>query len=461
MLDLLTRTRLGMRSTLVIAGHVFLLAALTGCARVQHQGDQSLAVIASLGSAPAAGVTNHATQGQIREDVVRFAQSYIGMLSQALDSIQLQAKTPDERVTVQQAKVAYGNALIDIATAPKPAANLLDMVVFATLLHTVVKEYWVTVYGPGSALLLETTKTGQTEIWSIADQVLSVEQRATLSTLIARWRAEHPKQVYVGEVRISTFAQEFGSEAVAPVENVSQLLPEVSEATRSLDEFRLLAERMLLFMQAAPTLIRMEAELAQDRFAAQPETRELIASIVAFSQAADRSQKLLETMPAAVAVERRAAIEQLMAAIAAERRQAITQTIGRFKSEETAFFANLKSSEQPSREFLGDLKHTMATAVELVADVNVTLNEFDRVARAVGLTSPQPLQFQITQYQNAAVDMSQAARNLTELMRESRGAVNTWIVLLTLAAAAIIVLTAAAIVASMLVYRRLVKAWNI
>ena len=150
-----------MRSTLVIAVHVFLLVALTGCARVQHQGDQSLAVVASLGSAPGAGVTNHATQGQIREDVVRFAQSYIGMLSQALDSIQLQAKTPDERVTVQQAEVAYGNALIDIATGPKPAANLLDMVVFATLLHTVVKEYWATVYGPSSALLLETTKTGQ------------------------------------------------------------------------------------------------------------------------------------------------------------------------------------------------------------------------------------------------------------------------------------------------------------
>ena len=89
---------------------------------------------------------------------MRFAQSYIGMLSQALDSIRLQAKTPDERVTVQQAKVAYGNALIDIATAPKPAANLLDMVVFATLLHTVVKEYWVTVYGPAARCCLKPPK---------------------------------------------------------------------------------------------------------------------------------------------------------------------------------------------------------------------------------------------------------------------------------------------------------------
>lgn len=459
MLDLLTRTRL--RSSQVIAMQVCLLVGVTGCTRVQQKGDQSLAVVASLGSAPGGGAPNHVTQGQIREDVVRFAQSYIGMLSQALDSIQRQAKTAEERVTVQQAKVAYGNALVDIATGLKPEANLLDLVVFATLLHTVVKEYWVTVYGPSSALLVETTKTGKAEIWSVADQILSVQQRAGLSALIARWRAEHPKQVYVGEVRISTFAKEFGNQAVAPVENISQLLPEVSEATRSLDEFRLLAERMLLYMQAAPTLIQMEAELAQDRFAAAPETRELLASIVAFRQTADRTQKLLETMPAAVAAERRAAIEQLMAAVTAERRQAITQTIEQFKSEETAFFSNLKSSEQPSREFLGDLKHTMATAVELVSDVNVTLNEFDKVARAVGLAGPQPLQFQITQYQKAAVDMGQAARNLTELMRESRIAVNTWIVMLTLAAAAIIVLTAAAIVASMLIYRRMVKAWNL
>ncbi len=83
------------------------------------------------------------TQAQLREDVVRFAHSYFAVLSQAFDSVQREARSPEARLAVVEPKVKYCNALIDIALGPQPEANLLDMVVLATLLHDVMKDYWV------------------------------------------------------------------------------------------------------------------------------------------------------------------------------------------------------------------------------------------------------------------------------------------------------------------------------
>jgi hypothetical protein len=449
-------------ATLLVAAQIaLLLTAMAGCARIRQAGDQAWTSLASGGETKQQSPhPNQVTQAQVREDVVRFAHSYFAALSQAFDSVQREARSPEARLAVAQPKVAYCNALVDIALGPQPEANLLDMVVLATLLHGVMKDYWVPkVYGRSGLPLLEVTQHGKEEIWSTAREILSPEQQRSLSGLIARWRADHPNQMYVAEVRLQSFAREFGNNAVAPLERTS-LLPEVADATRSIDEFRLLSERLLLYMQEAPALFRMEAQLGEYEFAAQQETREVLNSITTFSRAADRVASSVETMPANIAAQRRATIEQLMTAVAVERRQAIDQVLDRFKAEEKALFASLQASERPSRELVGETKIMLATAVQLVTQVNSSVGAFDKLAVKMGWANTNSPPFEIKDYQKAAAEFGQTARDLTELTRESRDTVKMWIWLAAAAIAGLILFAAATAVGATLIYRRLVRPVN-
>jgi hypothetical protein len=204
----------------------------------------------------------------------------------------------------------------------------------------------------------------------------------------------------------------------------------------------------------------MEAQLGEYEFAAQQETKDLLNSVTTFSQAADRVAKSVETMPANIAAQRRAALEQLMTAVAVERRQAIDQALDRFKAEEKALFASLQASERPSRELLGETKMTLATAVQLVTQVNSSLDAFDKLAVKMGWATPNSPPFEIKDYQKAAAEFGQTARDLTELTRESRATVTTWIWLAALAIAGLILFAAATVVTAALIYRRLARPVN-
>jgi hypothetical protein len=445
------------QSLILAVRMVLLLTTLAGCARIRGAGDAAWTSLNSPGGEAPARSHQGPTQAQVREDVVRFASSYFAILTQAFDSVERAARTPEARLMVADPKVKYCNALIDIALGPQPEANLLDMVVLATLLHDVMKDYWVPrVYGTSGQPLLAATEQGKRDIWSIAGTILTPAQQQSLADLIARWRADHPNQIYVAEVRLQNFAREFGVDAVAPLEH-STLLPEVADATRSVDEFRLLSERMLLYLQEAPALFRMEAQLGEYQIAAQQETKDLLNNITTFSQAADRVAKSVETMPANIAEQRRAAIEQLMTAVAKERREAIDQTIDRFKAEEQALFASLNASQRPSQELLGQTRATLATALQLVTQTNRSLDAFDRLALKMGWENSNSPPFEIKDYEKAAGQLGQTARDLTALTRESRDAVRSWIWLATLALAGLILFAAATVVTAALIYRRLAR----
>jgi hypothetical protein len=435
---------------------VLLLASFSACADLNGGGGHPWM---SLGSHQSEDVPRggHAlTEAQVREDVVRFASSYFASLTEAFDAVERAARTPDARLMVADPKVKYCNALIDIALGPNPQTDLLDMVVLSTLLHDVKKDYWVPrVYGASGQPLLIATEQGKQDIWSIADKILTPQQRS-LADLIARWRAEHPDQIYVAEVRLQNFAKEFGADAIAPLEH-STLLPEVADATRSIDEFRLLSERPLLYMQAAPGLFRMEAQLGEYQFAAQQETKDLLNRITAFSQAADRMATSAEMMPANIAAERRAAIEQLMTALASERRQALDQVFDRFKTEETALFASLKTSERPSQELLGETQVTLATALQVAMQISRSLDTFDRLALKMGWENPNSPPLQIQNYEQAAQQLGRTAHDLTNLTRESNDTIKDSIWLATLALASLILFAAATVLTTAVIYRPLTR----
>jgi len=149
-----------------------------------------------------------------------------------------------------------------------------------------------------------------------------------------------------------------------------------------------------------------------------------------------------------------------MAAVANERRQALYQVVDRLKIEEKALFASLKAYQRPSQELLGETRVTLATALQLVTEVSSSLNAFDRLALKMGWESPNSPPFQIQNYQKAAEQLGQTARDLTTLTRESRDTVSAWIWGAALALAGLILFAAATVVTAALIYRRLALSIN-
>jgi len=98
--------------------------------------------------------------------------------------------------------------------------------------------------------------------------------------------------------------------------------------------------------------------------------------------------------------------------------------------------------------------------LQLVTEVSSSLNAFDRLALKMGWESPNSPPFQIQNYQKAAEQLGQTARDLTTLTRESRDTVSAWIWGAALALAGPILFAAATVVTAALIYRRLALSIN-
>jgi hypothetical protein len=146
------------------------------------------------------------TQAGLQAEVMDFADQYMMAIRQSLDEIIRAGVDPRTRASINYGKVIYNTAAMSIATGRNPAANLLDMVVFVTLCRISVENHWAKVYGPTGHKLSKALRKLEKEIWAIAGQVLSPDQQETLRSLIRAWRAPHPKQYYVANVRLNDFA---------------------------------------------------------------------------------------------------------------------------------------------------------------------------------------------------------------------------------------------------------------
>jgi len=439
-----------------------------GCASLPWSSATRSAQIASLGAGGAggSGAGGRITQAELREDVVRFAKSSIATYTQALNAIQETTDSRKARLAAQRLKVRFGNALVDIAMGPSPEANLLDAVAFARLTRAAVEGYWApTVFGASGEGLVLAMKRVEAESFALANSVLSPEQVATLHQLIERWQAEHPDQTIVASVRLEGFAKEFGDEAVASLRLPAGLLPEVAEASRSVDEIRLLSERLLLFLQAAPGLMRNEAEVAAYELAELPEVTDLIATSDRLGTSADQLTQSLQRLPGLVTSERRVAIDQLM---------------NRVSTEREALVASLASGEGPTREMLQELRQTLAAASELASGIRAGLAEYDRVATHAGWSPDDPFSppFEIRDYQQTFAELGRTAANLNSLvvsidralgtsvdegppgrfpalLRDLDGTVKGWITRLALVGVGIVVFAlAGGVVAARFIHRR-------
>lgn len=261
---------------------------------------------------------------ELQGQLLRFADNYLSGIIAGSEPLQRRGQKlhPAE---LQTLRLDYSDNVLSIAAGQNAFADLLDMVTLVSLTRMTVEDHWIPgEYGASAQSLLSACKVGESQIWKIADDLLSDDQSKDLRAAIAAWHTENPMPEGFRAVRAMGFAKMI---AKASESKRGGMLPSVfnllnidplaglDPATRELAQTRLFGERALFLAQRMPALVRQQTELLAWETAGMPEAKELMSSAAQLSEAADRFSKVAEQVPGAVSAER----EKIVAALAEQR----------------------------------------------------------------------------------------------------------------------------------------------
>ena len=154
-------------------------------------------------SAPSRPNKKGASAHLLQQEMMDFSDRYTMAIWQALDEYLRQETDPIKRSAAEHWKVIFSSASMEIAVGREPAGSLLDMAVFLDLADWSATKYWVPeVFGPGGTPLIRAHKSVRKDFDVILNRVLTPEQRDELNAMIRSYKQEHPKAVYVADVRL-------------------------------------------------------------------------------------------------------------------------------------------------------------------------------------------------------------------------------------------------------------------
>ena len=357
------------------------LISFHGCTTSFSDSSPDFVEVSSL-SLEHEAVPERMTQAQLREEVERFAFRFAGRLQPYLEAITNAANNPEERLRVHQWKKQFSYSLIKIANSGDPEAGLLDMLVLVTLVRIESEEHLVpeSFFGNKGQAWLQAVRRSETEIWSIAKEVLNPRQEARVRDLIQDWRRKNPEVKKFLAFRFSDFAAEVDEDdsLVQP----SGLLPEV----------------------ASPALARLEAETFVYDLATQPE----------FKEYKDILKKLSETSAKLATVS-----EQLPVWISAERQAAIAQTMDRLFNERDKMFTEMDKRSVQLEEFLVQIREALEVGDSLTSHLNESLTTLDSLVIRLGIDkkSTEEGAFPIEDYRETFIKAAVTAGEINNVLQ--------------------------------------------
>lgn len=197
---------------------------------------------------------------EIQQAVQRLSGVLVDRLEQAFDPLINQADVRASELAMRRYTKCV-SSIYDIAGAPLPQENAMDMYVFVNLCGATLLRYWIPkVMGDAGRSIEQAFRATAKDIDPILNRFLSPEERQDLDTLIGQWLARNPDQVYVEAVRLNGLAESYRA---APGERrASGLLSSVKSATQAADQALLLGERALFLAPRLPYLVRAQVRLA-------------------------------------------------------------------------------------------------------------------------------------------------------------------------------------------------------
>ena len=328
---------------------------------------------------------------ELQNDLMRFAQMFIRDFTLKIYTLETQSASNAVRFALSQGELRTVNTLLTIATGPDAVDNLLDMIIFVTLGRLAIEKSWPSkVLGNDKGAIPAFFKQMEKEIWGIAEKVLIPRYQKELRNTIRRWQARHPDQFFIGGTGIGgvgfdSLADMLGESEFKDAAKSGFLLPEVNEATQSVDEVRNLAERLLFFVKYLPYIARTTAETGVYDVLDQPETIRLLSNIDRLTTAIEGIGDTAKQLPDTLSKEREKLMDDL-----------------------------LRSDEQ-LRALSGDLRQTLAAGEKAAASANEAILSADKLATRI-LERGEPGSFDIQDYIDIANQATEAAKQTQTLV---------------------------------------------
>ena len=338
--------------------------------------------------------------------VMRFADEYVGGISEPILRFQQEANTPEDRLAAQNWRLSQATTAYIIASGPNPTVNALDMVVLASLSRMTMDDAWVgDRFGERARALQEAHRRLEPKARALAAEMLTPAQYEQLDTVMAEWRTRNPNVRGVAYVHFSDFAKSVGRPAPGEEAKSGGLfqmlgldpLSNLDPAMRELTQARQLAERTIYYAQRVPNLLDMQVQLLTYQLASMPETKSLLSTANQFGGAAASAGSLADAVPAMVAREREAAIKQFMDAINVQS----TQLRGMVAELRGALDAGTATSDS--------LNSTIKSVDQLIA-------RFDKPPDPNAPPEPPGKPFDIADYTAAATEFARTANELQKLI---------------------------------------------
>jgi hypothetical protein len=341
---------------------------------------------------------------ELQSQLLRFADNAIEALNLAAGKLQSEDDQAIRRRSILMLRIATTNDILAIATGANAYANLLDMVIFASLNRMNVEDYWMPrVFGESAKPYLLASQEVEKEIWRIAAAMLKKEPISELLAAINTWHKHHPNVRSLRDISSLGFSSEVARINRGPQSGVTSSvfnllaidpLAGLDPATRELANTRLFAERGLFLARHMPTLIRRETELLVIQTAEMPQLEKLLANTAQLSESADRFSRTAERLPGLISAERQQIVQALdaqrpgLASLAAQTEKALDA--GKRMSD--ASTAALKSFQDVLRQLQAHPSNPNAEPFRIddytaaAAQINATAQDLVRLLQALDQT---------------------------------------------------------------------------
>jgi len=385
-----------------LAGVLCLTALLgaTGCRVIQQTAAVPGRTVKALFPG---GNSTQPDPGALQQGLMHFADAYSARTVESVEDLTDVPGSPFSPHIALRFKIASLGGAMSIATGQNPYASLLDMVSMVTLTRMILEDHWVTTTnGARYEPWLSRSRVLETNIWLLADQVLSPQQQDELRRSILKhydsmaglqpMMLPGPQELLVPR-SLALKKTEGSVFTLAALDPMSGLDPAVREIT----ETRLFAERAMYTVQRLSWLARWQAELLVLDATSQPQVAQALANTTHLSAGIDRIST------AALSISQTAAA---LPAQVAEERKAIVQA--------------LEVQE-------GQIKTVLQSGTELSTSLNTTIGTFDGLMQRFGVgvpdTNPAPAAaegppFNILDYAKTADHITEMTKQLNVAIKE-------------------------------------------
>jgi len=296
--------------------------------------------------------------------------------------------------------LSNATAVYDIVTGPNSLGHLVDLYVIIHLQHLVLIDEGSAgrLYGEkGAAHLATALSEVRGEIDRLAELAMKADRKARLDQLIQDWRKHNPDVELVSGIRFGSLPTLSGKSLLEIIPSFFDVLNPMDDASHSVDESRLLAERAFYFAKRLPRLLDWQTDSALDDLLVKPEAHQVLKEVAQAGASIDRVSRIIERVPDLVAAERR----ELLAAWDARQKEAGST--------------------------LREIRATFSEGKDLAAEVNtagksleLTFDALDRIVNPAndGTSLERSKPFDIGDYSVAATEIAKMARDANSLVND-------------------------------------------